>query len=146
MPKVEELTITNSKADDRGQRLVLTTAGTKTHRDTFDVDTEFQRKSWRDAVIKSLEIVPSRYNPSGDSSERAIHSALDEMLQAAAFTADSEAASALWQAEVTTMADVQAETTEWLWEDYFPAGAIRVIDGDPGLGKSQLTIDLAARV
>jgi hypothetical protein len=35
---------------------------------------------------------------------------------------------------------------EWLWPGYIPAGMITLLDGDPGLGKSWLTIDLAARV
>ncbi|MGE0278761.1 MAG: AAA family ATPase [Nitrospiraceae bacterium] len=34
----------------------------------------------------------------------------------------------------------------WLWRDRFPQGKLAVIAGDPGLGKSLLTIDLAARI
>ena len=34
----------------------------------------------------------------------------------------------------------------WLWPGYIPRGKITLIDGDPGLGKSLLTLDLAARV
>lgn len=36
--------------------------------------------------------------------------------------------------------------TPWLWPDYLPPGAIGIFDGDPGLGKSFVTCDLAARV
>ncbi len=48
----------------------------------------------------------------------------------------------------TTVAfsDVVPEKVEWLWEGRFPLGMPSVIDGDPGLGKSTLTLDLAARV
>jgi hypothetical protein len=35
---------------------------------------------------------------------------------------------------------------DWLWRDYLPLGALVVLTGDPGHGKSLLTIDLAARV
>lgn len=35
---------------------------------------------------------------------------------------------------------------EWLWPGYLAAGSLAVLDGDPGLGKSLLTLDLAARV
>src|SRR5215212_3954620 len=43
------------------------------------------------------------------------------------------------------LSEVQAETVEWLWERRIPLGKITVLDGDPGLGKSVLTTDLAAR-
>lgn len=33
----------------------------------------------------------------------------------------------------------------WAWHHYFPAGKLSIIEGDPGDGKSVLTIDLAAR-
>src|SRR5262245_53577968 len=35
---------------------------------------------------------------------------------------------------------------EYLWYPYFPFGSIAVLDGDPGVGKSFLAIDLAARL
>ena len=34
----------------------------------------------------------------------------------------------------------------WLWEPYLPRGKLALLDGDPGVGKSLLTIDLAARL
>ena len=47
---------------------------------------------------------------------------------------------------VTCLSDVKAEATKWLWEGYFPLGKLSIIMGDPGLGKSTMTLDLAARV
>ena len=44
------------------------------------------------------------------------------------------------------VSDVQPERVSWLWPGYIPAGKITLLDGDPGLGKSNLTLDLAARV
>lgn len=38
------------------------------------------------------------------------------------------------------------EEVRWLWEGRIPLGNITVLDGDPGLGKSVITTDLAARV
>lgn len=38
------------------------------------------------------------------------------------------------------------ESLPWLWEPYLAFGAVSVLDGDPGTGKSLLTIDLAARL
>jgi DNA polymerase I-like protein with 3'-5' exonuclease and polymerase domains len=46
----------------------------------------------------------------------------------------------------TLLADVSAESVEWLWERRIPLGKITVLDGDPDNGKSVLTTDLAARV
>ncbi len=44
------------------------------------------------------------------------------------------------------VSDVQAEAVEWLWPGRLPLGKVTVLDGDPGLGKSTMTLDLAARV
>lgn len=52
----------------------------------------------------------------------------------------------LWSPAVVNMADVENATTEWVWEQRFPAGALSNLSGDPGLGKSQVTCDLGARV
>lgn len=41
---------------------------------------------------------------------------------------------------------VEYKPVTWLWPGYLPMGALCLIDGDPGLGKSFLTLDLAARV
>lgn len=43
-------------------------------------------------------------------------------------------------------ATLVAEPVEWLWHGRLPLGALVVIDGDPGLGKSTLVYDIAARV
>jgi len=44
------------------------------------------------------------------------------------------------------VADVEAERVLWLWPGRIPAGKITILDGDPGLGKSTISLDLAARV
>lgn len=41
---------------------------------------------------------------------------------------------------------VELKSVEWLWPGRVPANAITVLAGDPGLGKSLLTIHLAARL
>jgi hypothetical protein len=43
-------------------------------------------------------------------------------------------------------ADVQPERVRWLWPGRVPFGKLTVLDGDPGLGKSTMTIDLTGRV
>ena len=47
---------------------------------------------------------------------------------------------------VVTMSEVRPEQVEWLWPGRLPVGKIVVLDGDPGTGKSTLTLDLAAHL
>jgi hypothetical protein len=49
-------------------------------------------------------------------------------------------------AVVERLSDVQPERVEWLWPNRVPLGKLTVLEGDPGLGKSMLTLDLAARL
>ncbi len=46
----------------------------------------------------------------------------------------------------TRLADVPPQPLQWLWPGRVPLGKLTILDGDPGLGKSLLTLDLAARV
>lgn len=46
---------------------------------------------------------------------------------------------------VVELSTVQAETVQWLWQDYIPLGKVTLVDGDPGLGKSTFCLDIAAR-
>jgi hypothetical protein len=38
------------------------------------------------------------------------------------------------------------EPVTWLWPGWLAAGKLAVLDGDPGQGKSLVTLDLAARL
>jgi putative DNA primase/helicase len=44
------------------------------------------------------------------------------------------------------MCDVQPEAMMWLWPDRVGIGKLTILSGDPGLGKSFVTLDIAARV
>lgn len=44
------------------------------------------------------------------------------------------------------LSDVVPERVRWLWQGRIPLGKLSVIEGDPGLGKSTVTLDIAARV
>ncbi len=46
----------------------------------------------------------------------------------------------------TLLSDIKSEPLHWLWKKRIPLGQLTILDGDPGLGKSLLTIDLAARI
>jgi hypothetical protein len=47
---------------------------------------------------------------------------------------------------VRSLSGVHARPVEWLWPGWIPLGKLTVLDGDPGVGKSTLLLDLAARV
>lgn len=44
------------------------------------------------------------------------------------------------------LSEVTAERVQWLWPGRIPRGKLTVIDGNPGVGKSTLTCDIAAHV
>ena len=43
-------------------------------------------------------------------------------------------------------ADVAMKPVEWLWTGYIPAGKVTMLDGDPGIGKTAIALDLCARL
>src|SRR6266542_294107 len=44
------------------------------------------------------------------------------------------------------LSDVVPQPVEWLWPQRFAVGKLSLIFGDPGKGKSFITLDMAARV
>jgi hypothetical protein len=44
------------------------------------------------------------------------------------------------------LSQIEPESVSWLWHPFIPAGKLTVLDGLPNVGKSLLTIDLAARL
>jgi putative DNA primase/helicase len=49
-------------------------------------------------------------------------------------------------AVLVCLADVQPEAITWLWPGRIARGKLTLLVGDPGVGKSMLTMDLAARI
>jgi hypothetical protein len=47
---------------------------------------------------------------------------------------------------LTRLADVKPERVEWLWPGWLPRGKPVTLDGDPGLGKSTLALEITATV
>lgn len=128
----EQVQIDCGLADRDGKRLVIASLGQKSHRDRFDCDNSFARSRFIERVIAKLKLPESA------------HEYLNDEIVRFADEAD-EAPAALWEPEITILADVESEQPEWLWDGRFPLGAISLVDGDAGLGKSQLMIDLACR-
>jgi putative DNA primase/helicase len=44
------------------------------------------------------------------------------------------------------MSDIEPEPVEWIWKNRLARGKITMVAGNPGLGKSQIGIDIAARI
>ena len=67
----------------------------------------------------------------------------DEARRAAAQAAAADLPSG---PQVVRLSDVEPERVTWLWDGYLPLGKQVTLDGDPGVGKSTVTLDIAARV
>ena len=48
--------------------------------------------------------------------------------------------------KTTRASDIDPQPIRWLWPQRFALGKLNLVAGDPGLGKSQFTLDMAARV
>jgi len=48
--------------------------------------------------------------------------------------------------KLTNMASVTPERIAWIWEGYLARGKLTLLTGDPDLGKSQIALDIAARI
>jgi putative DNA primase/helicase len=47
---------------------------------------------------------------------------------------------------VRLASEIEIRRVDWLWRQWIPSGAITLIEGDPGIGKSTILYDLAARI
>ncbi|MBN2582578.1 MAG: AAA family ATPase [Planctomycetes bacterium] len=56
------------------------------------------------------------------------------------------AAAGLAGPSIVRLSDVEPEQVRWLWPSRIATGKLTLVAGDPGLGKSFLTLDIAARV
>ncbi|MCZ6834246.1 MAG: AAA family ATPase [Planctomycetota bacterium] len=59
---------------------------------------------------------------------------------------DEQKTKASVQPIIVNLADVEPEEVQWLWPGRIALGKVTLIAGDPGLGKSFLTLDMAARI
>lgn len=48
--------------------------------------------------------------------------------------------------QIVRLSDVEPEQVEWLWYPYIPRGKVTLIEGDPGLGKSWVTLAIATHL
>lgn len=48
--------------------------------------------------------------------------------------------------DIICLADIESRPLTWLWADRIPTAKFILLEGDPGVGKSTITLDLAARI
>jgi putative DNA primase/helicase len=79
--------------------------------------------------------------------ENEIVASIDNLIEAAAPVEPNEIVDDHRPAPVLKrLAEVQPEPMQWLWPGLIALGKLSLLVGDPGLGKSFLTLDIAARV
>lgn len=47
---------------------------------------------------------------------------------------------------VVSLANVEPEPVSWLWEPYLPLGKLTIVEGDPGAGKTWVTLAICSRL
>ena len=131
----EQLIIECGRADKGGRRFVVAKYGELFHRDRFDTDSAFHRKKFRDAAIHELKL-PTNVQAVIESQVLAAAEEQDALAEAAGYGAP----------ELTRLADVTPRKVNWLWQGRIAIGKLTLLAGDPGLGKSFISCDVAARV
>ena len=87
-----------------------------------------------DALLDEVRSIPT---PDGLTVEKLIFKARDE-LHARRTTGR--------RVRLTRASDIEAKPITWLWNGRLPAGELAMLTGEPGLGKSGIVVDLAARI
>jgi putative DNA primase/helicase len=133
----EALAIQCGPASSDGRRLVIATLGKREHRDRLDTDDAFKRQKFRQECIRRLGL--------DDAAE--VHEDIETKLIRAADAEDAHAdGGSMIRPALVRLADVEPEPVEWLWPGRIAIGKVTMLAGDPGLGKSFVTLDIAARV
>ncbi len=105
--------------------------------------------------LLELPILPEKGDVSDWLAAGGTRARLDELRKAAPRWEPASEADAMRAADpeaddspavLVKVSSVEPERVEWLWMHRIPRGKVTVLDGDPGLGKSTMTLDLAARV
>ncbi|MFO0791964.1 MAG: AAA family ATPase [Pirellulales bacterium] len=123
-------------ADDNRRRTVIATMYGIEHRGRFDTDDDFRRGKFTGEAQTKF----------GFDDAPELREALDAEIIAKADAADSRADSdGLFKPQITRLSEVKPQAVESLWKDKLYVGKVTLLCGNPGLGKSFVTTDLAAR-
>lgn len=132
----EALTVECGTADDFGRRSVVAKCGRKEHRDRFNTDDAFRRKTFAEYTLNTF----------GWAVGADAIGEIEALIVREAAACDSVAGGGNMQPRITRLAEVPPSHVEWLWPGRVALGAVTMLAGDPGLGKSFVTLDMAARV
>src|SRR6476620_10795792 len=117
--------------DGSGRSLVTASANGTAMPHRFDVQSQFHRQKYRESVINRFGL------------DDAAHEWLESELLSKAETAES---AQLFKPVVKLLNTFTPKPVRWLWPKRIAIGKNNLVGGDPGLGKSLLTLDIAARV
>ena len=101
----------------------------------------------RKVPVKSIRVVevpndfPPKWDLADDFPEKQTVSDLQKLLESAI---PQDLIDGEREFRTTCLADVEAEEVHWLWKPYIARGCLTMLDGDPGLGKSHITLSIAA--
>jgi putative DNA primase/helicase len=130
----DQITITISGGDRFGQFNVQARCGELEYPDFFN-----PLNAWRRTVF--AQNVASRFGWEGtpDELERIENVVVSELRRM-----EQSSGPLTERVEAPNFREMRSEEIEWLWPGRIAVGKLCVIAGDPGLGKSLLTLDIAA--
>jgi putative DNA primase/helicase len=133
----DRLTIDCGPKDEIGRRLVIATCGQLEHRDRIPTDNAFLRTRFAEAVLNKFgwPLTPEMLGEIDG-----------KLLQLADVEDARQTRTAAVTAETVRLSEVVSREVEWLWPGRVALGKLTLLAGDPGLGKSYLTLDMASRV
>lgn len=127
---------------DRRRVIVAYVDGAERHRDRIDTDDAGARGRFvqrlADKLAESADDLAWLDELIVERAEVADHEALEAQ--------DGPEAKPLVMPVTRRLSDIEPEAIRWLWPGRIALGKLTLLAGDPGLGKSLVTLDVAARV
>lgn len=124
-------------ADETGRRIVIARYDFREHREVFNTADAYRRRQFAEGALEQFGL-PLTQDALADIDAQIVQFAKLEIVR------NPRPPHAT--AESICLADVPAANVDWLWTGRIPIGKVTLIAGDPGLGKSLVTLDMAARV
>jgi len=121
----------------QARRLVILRNGRDEYRDSIDTDSGFQRQALLERAAARFDLATEELQP------------LDAEIVKQADVEDEREEGQQQQRPIPLMVrldTVTPENIEWLWHRRIAIGKVNLLVGDPGLGKSLVSLDWTARV
>jgi|GEM_PF-1140917 len=111
--------------------------------DLYNKDRRSFEDNWSEATSNKTEF---KNNGKTDGSNKPLTTEPPQSANSSKDASENQDSSDPWSPSLTKLATVESEEITWLWEPYIPRKKITILDGDPGVGKTFLALQLAARV